>query len=141
LRTRRIRSALSIERLFIADRQQVHKRCKDAPSNYDDLATRVLRLREVLDDQESFLRQADNDGHIPQSKLRLASLRAMRGACNTDLDEVDNFLEKYSDVVSEQGKRRVISRWKFIVSDADALKKKLEYDASSLQLSLTSLTK
>ena len=117
----------------------MYKRCKDAPGNYEELATRVSRLRGVLDEQESFLRQANDDGHVPQSKMRLDSLRAMRGACDTDLDEVDHFLEKYSDVVSEQGKRRAIGRVKFIISDADTLKKKLEYDASSLQLSLTSL--
>jgi hypothetical protein len=119
----------------------VYRRCKDAPGDYDELATRVAGLRKVLDDQESFLKQAHTDGQVPQSQLGLASLRAMRVVCHTHLDEVDIFLQKYSNVVTEQGKRRVIDRWKFIVSDADALKKKLEYDASSLQLSLTSLTK
>jgi hypothetical protein len=98
-------------------------------------------VRDVLDDTKAYLVQADKDGQIPQSRLRLASLQSMCEGCSTTLDEVDDFLEKYGDVRTERGTRRVISLMKFIVSDAGALMKKLEGDASSLQLRLTSLTR
>jgi hypothetical protein len=101
---------------------------------------RVLQVPDVLDKTKAYLVQADKDGQIPQSHLRLASLRSMCENCSTILDEVDDFLEKYSGVGTEQGTRRVMSLMKFIVSDAGALMKKLEGNASSLQLRLTSLT-
>lgn len=120
---------------------QVYKRCKDAPGRYADLTNRVLRLRDVLDDTRSYLVQAESTGQIPKNQLRLASLQSMCEGCNTTLDEVDEFLEKYSNFGTEQGTRRMISRLKFIRSDVDALVKQLECDASSLQLRLTSLTR
>lgn len=101
----------------------------------------MLQLRDVLDDIKAYLVQADTDGQIPQSTLRLVSLQAMCRGCNTTLDEVDEFLERYSDVGAEGATRRMISRLKFISSDSEALEKKLEVDASSLQLRLTSLTR
>ncbi|CAO2655432.1 Nn.00g104960.m01.CDS01 [Neocucurbitaria sp. VM-36] len=118
----------------------VYKRCKDAPGKYAELTKRVLRLRDVLEETKLYLVRADSEGQIPQDQLRLASLQAMCGGCNTTLDEVDDFLEKYTDVGTEKGTRRVISRLKFITSDSGALVKKLEFDAESLQLRLTSLT-
>ncbi|KAH7345866.1 hypothetical protein BKA66DRAFT_478700 [Pyrenochaeta sp. MPI-SDFR-AT-0127] len=118
----------------------VYNRCKDAPGKYAGLTRRVLELRDVLDDTKSYIVQADNDGQIPQSHLRLSSLHLMTKGCNTTLDEVDDFLEKYSDVGTEKGTRKVFSRLRFLTSDSEALEKKLELDASSLQLRLTSLT-
>ncbi|KAF1847228.1 uncharacterized protein K460DRAFT_402592 [Cucurbitaria berberidis CBS 394.84] len=127
--------------IAIADKAYlVYKRCKDAPAKYAELTKRVLQLRDVLEETKLYLVRANNDGQIPQSQLRLASLQAMCSGCNTTLDEVDDFLEKYSNVGTDKGTRRVISRLKFITSDSGALVAKLEFDARSLQLRLTSLT-
>jgi hypothetical protein len=120
---------------------QVYKRCKDAPGKYAALTNRVLQLRDVLEDTKAYLVEADSKEQIPNNHFRLASLQAMCEGCNSTLDEVDNFLEKYANFGTETGTRRVISRLKFITSDADVLIKQLDLDASSLQLRLGSLTR
>ncbi|KAH8622166.1 hypothetical protein IG631_23272 [Alternaria alternata] len=113
---------------------------EEAPSEYADLTAHVRHLRDILDDTKTFLVEAERQGHIPQSQTRLASLQARHDGCNTTLDEVDDFLKKYKKVETEKGRRRIISLAKFIMSDAKILAKKLEGEASSLQLRLTSLT-
>ncbi|CAN9341993.1 unnamed protein product [Alternaria alternata] len=117
----------------------IYDRYKDAPGEYADLTAHVQQLRDVLDDTKTFLVEAERQGHIPQSQSQLASLKARHDCCNTTLDEFDEFLRKYMKVEAEKGRRRIISLAKFIMSDAKSLSKKVEGEASSLQLRLSSL--
>ncbi|KAI8931871.1 hypothetical protein NX059_010775 [Plenodomus lindquistii] len=118
----------------------VYKKCKDAPAKHLELTQRVERLRDVLYDTERYLVEAEREGRIPQSQLRLTSLHSTCTGCNATLDEVDEFLEKYGKVGTDSGAHRFISRLKFINSDSDGLIRKLESDTTTLSLRLTSLT-
>jgi hypothetical protein len=89
----------------------------------------------VLRETSTFVEQDD----VPSNPVRQESLVFAREGCRTVLNEVDDFLDKYSSL--GQSRRRVIEMMKFIIRDTKALEKKLESATSLLQLSLSSLSR
>ncbi|KAF2434249.1 hypothetical protein EJ08DRAFT_497514 [Tothia fuscella] len=114
---------------------QVYKKCKDAPDTYRALSDHVGVLHNVLRDIMVYLEEEE----VPTGDRRMASLITAREGCRTTLDEVEEFLDKYSSLGKNQ--KRLIELLKFITKDVDSLKGKLDGNTNLLQISLTSLTK
>jgi hypothetical protein len=69
----------------------------------------------------------------------MVSLIVAREGCRNTLDEVEEFLDKYSSLGRNQ--KRFIELVKFISKDVDGLKNKLKNNTELLQISLVSLSR
>jgi hypothetical protein len=63
----------------------------------------------------------------------------MHDVCNCTLDEVEDFLLNHISVKTAHGALKYIAKLKFIKDDAKKLTKKLQGDASLLNLRLSSI--
>lgn len=118
-----------------ADLYKVYKKCKSASGDYAALAANVYILHGVLDNTRVFLQEEQ----VPTSDRKMVSLIVAREGCRNTLDEVEEFLDKYSSLGRNQ--KRFIELVKFISKDVDGLKNKLKNNTELLQISLVSLSR
>jgi hypothetical protein len=118
---------------------QIYKRCKDAPMTYADLAHHVQVLHQVLKNTTAYIKDAEKDDQIPKREEKREGLVLARVGCDKTLDEVDRFLNRFTDL--QKSKRRIIETWKFIKKDTEGMQTKLRNNTELLQLSLVSLTR
>ena len=112
---------------------QIYQKVKTIPDDYAALAHHVHILHNILTDTKAFF----EEGNIPNSATRTASLQNAAEGCRTTLAEVDEFLLKYARLGRSQ--KRLVDIVKFIYSDREALEKKLQHNSRLLQLALISL--
>ncbi|KAF2688341.1 hypothetical protein K458DRAFT_427948 [Lentithecium fluviatile CBS 122367] len=112
----------------------IYQKCKSAPEDYATLAHSVVVLAKVLEETKDFVIQG-----APSSSSKIEALVSAREGCRTTLNEVDDFLNKYTEIGRKKN-RRYIQLAKFITKDVEGLKLKLANNTSLLQLSLTSLS-
>lgn len=118
-----------------ADLYKVYKKCASASSDYAALAENVRILHGVLDDTRVVLEEEQ----VPTSDRKMVSLIVARDGCRNTLDEVEEFLDKYSSLGRNQ--KRLIELVKFISKDVDGLRNKLKNNTELLQISLVSLSR